>query len=91
MKNDRYDEDMRILLLDGYKKDEAVRALERGTTVYDGDDFSANLESYLEEWQFDDEDAEKIREMVNSRGDTWATDWSVVDDSGKLYYICHVL
>lgn len=82
--------DVYILEYCGFSRDEAITALERGTTVYDAVELENNLENYLQEWQFEDEDANEICEMISSHGKTWADGWSAVSVNHKYYYICEV-
>lgn len=82
--------DIYILEYCGFSRNEAIAALERGTTVYDGVELENNLENYLQEWQFEDGDANEICEMISSHGKTWADGWSAVSVNHKYYYICEV-
>ena len=82
--------DIYILESDDFSRNEAIAALERGTTVYDAIELTNTLENYLQEWQFEKGEINKIREMVQSHGKTWADGWSVVSVNHKYYYICEV-
>ena len=82
--------DIYILEYCGFSRNEAIAALERGTTVYDAVEFENNLENYLQEWQLEDGDANEICEMVSSHGKTWVDGWSAVTINHKYYYICEV-
>lgn len=92
-KNNRIIQERDIYILEyycGFSRNEAITALERGTTVYDGVELANNLENYLQEWQLEDGENDKIREMISSHGKTWADGWSAVSVNHKYYYICEV-
>ena len=50
---------------------------------------SLNIESYLDEWNIEEEDKDEYRKMVTDK--IPARDWGVVEDNGKTYYIMYVL
>lgn len=52
-------------------------------------DFAENLESYLDEWNIDEDEREEYRKMVIEK--ISAIDWEIVEDNGKTYYIIYVL
>lgn len=91
-KNNRIIQERDIYILEycGFSRNEAIAELERGTTVYDAVELENNLENYLQEWQFEDGDANEICEMISSHGKTLADGWSAVSVNHKYYYICEV-
>ena len=76
-------------MMDGCTKSEAEKHLERGTTVFDGEDFEEHFDDYMNEWDIDVDEKEKYRAMIDEKKPM--TDWGVVEDSGKTYYIMYVL
>lgn len=69
---------------------EACHLLAMGTTVYEADDITRHLESYLNYWCIGDEDEiedkkNAIRNMI--AGGECATDWGRTEYNGNLYYI----
>ena len=63
--------------------------MKNGSIVYT--DFAENLESYLDEWNIDEDEDEReeYRKMVIEK--IPAIDWEIVEDNGKTYYIIYVL
>lgn len=80
---------LEILMMDGCTKSEAEKHLERGTTVFEGEDFEKNFESYMDEWDVGEEEREQYRAMIDQKKP--APDWGIVEDGGKTYYIMYVL
>ena len=76
-----------ILMEDGCTKSEAKKHLKNGTTIFD--DFKENCESYLDEWDIEEEEKEAYRNMIKTG--IPVTDWGVVKLEGKTYYIMYVL
>lgn len=79
--------EIEILMQDGCTRAEAEKHLKNGTVVFD--DFEENLESYLDEWDIEEEDRDKYRKMVAYK--IPVADWGVVEQDGKIYYIMYVL
>ena len=79
--------EVEILMQDGCTRAEAERHLKNGAAVFD--DFDEHLESYLDEWDIEEEDREPYRKMVIDK--IPAADWGVVEQEGKTYYIMYVL
>lgn len=79
--------EIEILMKDGCTRSEAVKALKRGTTIFE--DFEAHFEDYMEEWGCDEEGQEIYKRMIELK--IPAMDWGVVELDGKAYYIMYVL
>lgn len=79
--------EIELLMLDRCTKSEAEKHLENGSTIFE--DFEKNIESYLDEWNIEEEDKDEYRKMVTDK--IPARDWGVVEDNGKTYYIMYVL
>ena len=80
-------EDVDILMLDRCTRSEAEKQLKNGTVVFK--DFEENFEAYLDEWDIEEEDKEAYRKMVANK--IPATDWGIVEQDGKTYYISYSL
>lgn len=78
-------EDIEILMADGKTESDAISLLVYGTTIYDDFEENGGIEEYIDEWYYDDDLAENLREMVKSG--VPAPDWGVVDLDGKRYFI----
>ena len=76
-----------ILMEDKCTKSEAEKHLKNGTIVFD--DFEKHLESYIKEWDLDEDLESDIRKMVETG--IPATDWGIVKNDKKTYYIMYVL
>ena len=76
-----------ILMEDRCTKSEAEKHLKNGTTIFD--DFEENFESYLDEWDIEEEEREAYRKMIETGNPV--TDWGFVKVDGKTYYIQYVL
>ena len=76
-----------ILMEDRCTKSEAEKHLKNGTTIFE--DFEEKCESYLDEWDIEEEEREAYRNMIETG--IPATDWGVVKKDGKTYYIMYVL
>lgn len=76
-----------LLMLDRCTKSEAEKHLKNGSTIFE--DFEKNIESYLDEWNIEEEDKDEYRKMVTDK--IPARDWGIVEDNGKTYYIMYVL
>ena len=79
--------EIELLMLDRCKKSEAEKHLKNGSTIFE--DFEENIESYLDEWNIEEEDKDEYRKMVTAK--IPASDWGIVEDNGKTYYIMYVL
>ena len=79
--------EIELLMLDRCTKSEAEKHLKNGSTIFE--DFEENIESYLDEWNIEDEDKDEYRKMVTDK--IPARDWGIVEDNGKTYYIMYVL
>lgn len=79
--------EIELLMLDKCTKSEAEKHLKNGSTIFE--DFEENIESYLDEWNIEEEDKDEYRKMVTDK--IPARDWGIVEDSGKTYYIMYVL
>lgn len=53
------------------------------------EDLAENLESYLDEWDIEEEDREAYRNMIENK--IPVADWGIVEDGGKTFYIMYVL
>lgn len=76
-----------LLVEDGCTAFEAEKHLKDGTIVFD--DFEENIESYLDEWDIDEEEREEYRKMITDK--IPVTDWGIVEKEGKTYYIMYAL
>ena len=81
--------DIELLMLDGCTKVEAERHLQRGATVFEGDDLAAHFAEYMQEWGADEEEQAAFRQMLDSKKPL--TDWGVVEQDGNTYFIQYVL
>ena len=79
--------DIEILMMDGCTRSEAEKHLQRGTAVIG--DFEEFAEEYMQEWDMEEEEQEKVREMMRTKKPM--TDWGIVQDGGKAYYIAYCL
>ena len=79
--------EIELLMLDRCTKSEAEKHLKSGSTIFE--DFEENIESYLDEWNIEEEDKDEYRKMVTDK--IPARDWGIVEDDGKTYYIMYVL
>ena len=79
--------EIELLMLDRCTKSEAEKHLKNGSTIFE--DFEENIESYLNEWNIEEEDKDEYRKMVTDK--IPARDWGIVEDNGKTYYIMYVL
>lgn len=79
--------EIELLMLDRCTKSEAEKHLKNGSTIFE--DFEENIESYLDEWNIEEEDKDEYRKMVTDK--IPARDWGIVENNGKTYYIMYVL
>lgn len=81
------EKEIALLMLDRCTKSEAEKHLKNGSIIFE--DFEENIESYLDEWNIEEEDKDEYRKMVTDK--IPARDWGIVEDDGKTYYIMYVL
>ena len=79
--------EIELLMLDKCTKLEAEKHLKNGSTIFE--DFEENIESYLNEWNIEEEDKNEYRKMVTDK--IPVRDWGIVEDNEKTYYIMYVL
>ena len=79
--------EIELLMLDRCTKSEAEKHLKNGSTIFE--DFEKNIESYLDEWNIEEEDKNEYRKMVTDK--IPVRDWGIVEDNEKTYYIMYVL
>ena len=79
--------EIELLMLDKCTKLEAEKHLKNGSTIFE--DFEENIESYLDEWNIEEEDKSEYRRMVTDK--IPVRDWGIVEDNEKTYYIMYVL
>ena len=79
--------EIEILMDDRCTRKEAEKHLKDGTIIFE--DFAENLESYLDEWDIEEEDREAYRKMVADK--IPVADWGIVEQDGKTYYIEYAL
>ena len=75
-----------IIVKDGCTKREAVKALARGSEVFE--DFEERFSDYMIEWNISEEEQENFKKMIETKRPI--EDWGIVDDNGKIYYIMYV-
>ena len=79
--------EIEILMKDGCTRTEAEKHLKDGAIIFE--DFEENFDSYMKEWDCDEEEKEAYRKMIDSKNP--ATDCGVVDRDGNTYYIMYAL
>lgn len=79
--------EIEILMQDGCTRAEAEKHLKNGTTIFE--DFEENFNKYIEEWSFDEEEKAEYRKMVAEKKPL--TDWGIVEDGERTYYIQYCL
>ena len=79
--------EIELLMLDRCTKSESEKHLKNGSTIFE--DFEENIESYLNEWNIEEEDKNEYRKMVTDK--IPVRDWGIVEDNEKTYYIMYVL
>ena len=79
--------EIELLMLDRCTKSEAEKHLKNGSTIFE--DFEENIESYLNEWNIEEEDKDEYRKMVTDK--IPVRDLGIVEDNEKTYYIMYVL
>lgn len=79
-----------VLMLDGCTRKEAEKHLERGTVVFESQDFEAHFEDYMEEWGIEEDARGEYRAMIDRK--IPMADWGVVKgEGGETWYISYVL
>ena len=81
------EKEIEILMKDGCTKSDAERHLKNGAIIFD--DFEENLETYLNEWDIEDEDRDEFRKMVSDNIPVGY--WGIVKEDRKTYYIMYSL
>lgn len=81
--------DLEVLIMDRCTKSEAIKLLNKGTIVFDGDEFEQNFDLYMDEWGASEEERSEYKAMIERKDPV--TDWSVVQHEGKTWYIMYVL
>lgn len=69
--------ELELLMMDRCTKSEAEKHLKNGSTIFE--DFEENIESYLDEWNVEEEDKDEYRKMVADK--IPARDWGIVEDN----------
>lgn len=82
--------DVEILILDGCTRDEAEKYLRSGTTVFDGEDFEDNFETYMNEWDACEDMRQDLKQMIETKKPCPTWGWSAVGLNNKTYYIMYV-
>lgn len=81
------EKEIELLMKDGDTRSEAEKHLKDGAMIIE--DLAENLESYLDEWDVEEEDREAYRNMIENK--IPVADWGIVEDGGKTFYIMYVL
>ena len=81
------EKEVELLMKDGDTRSEAEKHLKDGAMILE--DLAENLESYLDEWDIEEEDREAYRNMIENK--IPVADWGIVEDGGKTFYIMYVL
>ena len=81
------EKEVELLMKDGDTRSEAEKHLKDGAMIIE--DLAENLESYLDEWDIEEEDREAYRNMIENK--IPVADWGIVEDDGKTFYIMYVL
>lgn len=79
--------EIEILMMDGCTRSEAEKHLNNGTVVFD--DFEKNFDSYMKEWDCDEEEKEAYQDMIESK--IPVMDWGIVESEGHTYYISYTI
>lgn len=78
---------MEILMKDGCTEQDAEKHLKNGCTIFT--DFEENFNQYMKDWDIDEDDLPVYKNMLKHK--IPASDWGIVEDNGKTYYIMYVL
>lgn len=81
------EKEIELLMKDGDTRLEAEKHLKDGAMIIE--DLAENLESYLDEWDVEEEDREAYRNMIENK--ISVAGWGIVEDGGKTFYIMYVL
>lgn len=81
--------DLEIMMMDRCTKSEAEKHLRNGSVVFEREDFEKNFDSYMDEWDIDDEDRAEYKSMIDEKKPV--TDWGIVEYGDKTWYIMYVL
>lgn len=81
--------DLEIMMMDGCTKAEAEKHLNNGSIVFEGEDFESHFDSYMDEWDIDEEDRVEYKSMIDEKKPV--SDWGIVEHEGKTWYIMYVL
>lgn len=81
------EKEINIIMQDMKTRNEAIKHLKNGSIVFS--DLEEHFDSYVKEWECDEDTVEELRNMVKTRKP--ACDWGCVEYEGKWYYIMYVL
>lgn len=81
--------DLEILMMDGCTKSEAEKYLKNGTTVFEGEDFEKNFDSYMDEWGVDEDERAEYKAMIDEKKPV--ANWGIVEHEVNTWYIMYVL
>lgn len=81
------DKKIELLIQDGCTKTEAEKHLADGSIIFE--DFEEHFNDYMAEWAISEEECLKYKKMIANK--VPLTDWGIVEDDGKTYYIAYVL
>lgn len=79
--------EIEILMMDRRTKAEAEKHLKKGTVIFE--DFEENFNKYMKEWDVKEDEFSIYKRMIEEK--IPVTDWGIVEDNGKTYYIMYVL
>lgn len=79
--------EIEILMMDRCTKAEAEKHLNNGSIVFT--DFEEYFNDYMKEWDIEEEEIPTYKKMIEEK--IPVTDWGIVEDDGKTYYIMYVL
>lgn len=79
--------DVEILMMDKCTKKEAEDHLKKGATIFE--DFEEKFEEYMDEWGIEGDERKEYEKMISDK--IPLTDWGIVEDSGKKFYIMYML
>lgn len=80
---------LEILMMDRCTRSEAEKHLKNGTVVFEGEDFENHFDSYMDEWDIDEDERAEYKAMIDEKKP--ATDWGIVEHEGKTWYIMYCL
>lgn len=79
--------EIEILMMDGCTKVEAEKLLKNGSTVIA--DFEEQFNNYMQEWEINEEEIPAYKRMIEEK--IPVSDWGIVEEDSKTYYIMYVL